>query len=80
MKKQITVCNRCETPIEGSGIEFSLFNERRSNGTEYENWHWVADLCPKCARLLVKNFLKIADGWPQDQRAALAKEFKAIEQ
>lgn len=80
MKKQITVCNRCEAPVQGTSFDFSLYNERRSNGVESENWHWVADLCPRCAKLLITKFLELAENWPQDQRAALAREFKAIEQ
>jgi len=80
MKKQITVCNRCQVVVDDKSINFSLFHERRSNGTEYENWHWVADLCTKCAESLIGKLLKIADNWPLDQRKALATEYKAVEQ
>ena len=80
MKKQITVCNRCGSPTNENNTEFSLFNERRMDPAgSCENWHWVADLCPKCTSILVQKFLKIAEGWPQDQRKALASEFKAVE-
>lgn len=81
MKKQVTICNRCESLVEVIHTEFSLFNERRMDAAgSCENWYWVADLCSSCTKILVSKLLKIAENWPQDQRKALAVEFKAIEQ
>jgi hypothetical protein len=80
MKKTITVCNKCGEEIKDFGFDFQLFKERKSNGTENENWYWQSDLCNSCIKGLTKKLLKffenVADKNSQEN---LAKEYRAVE-
>jgi hypothetical protein len=56
MEIRETGCDR-EGCKQRGALPFQVFSHRASNGVDTDDWYYTFDLCPDCARVLLRKLL-----------------------